>query len=232
MDMATATKNEWKLWSNRENVTLRAQTALGVYDAHPLSATGGAAKRRAPTWKEMTASAGGVTSKNLIWLLPNPNLPELVQPKAGDVIRDLSDIDHTILEVQLGKFGNTHRCVTIALAVVYELRQRGVLTRPTAAQDDAGRATNASYTTVGTVWCRLQPQDSAATEVHGRLTLPEQFAAYIDTPLSVRAKDVFTVTSYVSPGGAIASTQAYTVKGFRHPESLDALMQLDLELIS
>jgi hypothetical protein len=40
------------------------------------------------------------------------------------------------------------------------------------------------------------------------------------------------VTTYVSPGGPIAGTQAFTVTGFRNAERLDQLMNLDLELIS
>jgi len=237
MDMAAATASEWRLWQNRENCTLRKQVALGLYDSHLLQATGGAAKRRAPTWKEMTASAGVVSSRNLVWLVPQANLPEGVAPRAGDQIRATEtatglEIDHTVLEVQVGKFGQTHRCVTIALAVVYELAQRGVLTRPDNTQDAAGRAALTSYSAVGSVWCRVQPQDSQAGEHLGRVTTPRKFTALVDTPLAVKAKDVFTVTTYVTPGGAVAGVQAYTVLGFRNPERLDQLMSLDLELLT
>ena len=234
--MAAMTKDEWKFWQDRENAVLRKQTAVGVYDSYPLVATGGAAKRRAPTWKEMTASAGAVTSRNLVWLLPNANLPEGIAPRAGDQLRAVEtatgeEIDHTVLEVQAGKFGNTHRCVTIALAVVYELSATGVLTRPDNTQDAAGRAALSTYSTVGAVRCRVQPLDSQASEIDQRVTTARKFAAYLDTPLAVKAKDVFTVTTYVSPGGAIAGVQAYTVTGFRNPERLDQLTSLDLELI-
>ncbi len=221
---------EWRLWPRREDITLRAQTALGVYDSHPLTAPGGAAKRRAPTWKEMTASAGGVSAKNLVWLLPKQNLPDEVEPRAGYQIRDAAGVDHTVLEVQAGKFNQTHRCVTIALAVVYELSAVGVLTRPDGGQDAAGRP-YPSYTEVARVRCRVQPQDSAAGDHFERRTTAHKFAAVIDTQVQARARDVFTVTSYVSPGGAVASVQSYTVLGYRAPERLDQLPALDLELI-
>jgi len=232
MDMARATRNEWRFWPNREDVALRVQTALGVYDTHPLSAPGGAAKRRAPTWKEMTASAGGVSAKNLVWLIPAANLPEGVEPRAGYQIRSADDVDHTILEVLDGKFANTRRCVTIALAVVYELHALGVLTRPDDAQDDAGRSLPSAYTEIARVKCRVQPQDSEAGDHFERRTTARRFAAYLDQQLQPRAKDVFTVTTYVSPGGAIASVQSYTVLGYRNPERLDQLAALDLELLS
>ncbi len=238
MSFATMTRNEWRFWPDRENVVLRVQTALGVYDSFRVAATGGGAKRRAPTWKEMTASAGAVSSRNLVWLVPAANLPENVQPRAGDQIRAVEtatglEIDHTVLEVQVGKFGNTHRCVTLALAVVYELSATGTLTRPDNTQDAAGRAALTNYTAIGEpVRCRVQPQDSATEEVLGRVTMPRKFEALLETPLAVKAKDVFTVTTYVSPGGAVASTQAYTILGFRNPERLDLLQSLDLELIA
>jgi len=236
--MASMTRNEWQFWPDRENVVLRKQTALGVYDSHPLKATGGSCKRRAPNWKEMTASAGAVTSRNLVWLIPDANLLENVKPRAGDQIRAIEtatgeEIDHTILEATVGKFGNTHRCVTIALAVVYELSATGVLTRPSNAQDAAGRSALTSYSQVGeTVRCRVQPLDSDAGDHQGRRTVVRKFAAYLERPLAVRAKDVFNVTTYASPGGAVASVQGYTVTGFRNPERLDQLMSLELELLS
>jgi hypothetical protein len=231
VDMQRATASEWRLWPNREDAILRVQTAPGVYDSHPLTATGGAAKRRAPTWKEVTASAGGVSSKNLVWLLPTANLPDGVEPRAGSQIRDRADIDHTILEATSGKFANTWRCITIALAVVYELHALGILTRGDSAQDSAGRSLPGSFTEVARTKCRVQPQDSEAGEHFDRLTTARKFVAYCDAQLAPRTRDVFTVTSYVSPGGAIAGTQAYTVKGYRSPERLDQLCSLDLELI-
>ncbi len=233
MTMAAMTRDEWRFWQDRENATLRKQTALGVYDSHPLAATGGAVKRRAPTWKEMTASAGAVSAKNLVWLLPDANLPDGVTPRAGDQVRGAGDVDHTLLEVAVGKFGNTHRCVSIALSVVYELSATGVLSRPDNAQDAAGRMALTAYAAAGEpVRCRVQPEDSAAADVLERRTVPRKFTALLDTPVAVRARDVFTVTTYVSAGGAVAATQAYTVLGFRNPERLDSLMSLDLELIS
>jgi hypothetical protein len=232
MDMAAATRDEWRYWPNRENVTLRAIGAPGEYDSHHLKAPGGAAKRRAPNWKEMTASAGAVTSKNLVWLLPAVNLPEGVEVRAGYQIRDADDVDHTVLEAQSGKFAQTWRCVTIALAVVYELHATGVLTRPSNAQDDAGRAALTGYATVATVKCRVQPQDSQAGDHFDRRTTAQKFTAYCDRQLQPRARDVLTVTSYVSPGGAISGVQSYSILGYRNPERLDQLCALDLESLS
>lgn len=218
---ATMTAGDWRFWTERENATFREQTALGTYTAHALSATGGAAKRRAPTWREQAASAGAYTAKNLVWLVPQQNLPVGVAPKAGDVIRDASGVDHTVLEVQLGKFGQTHRCTTIALAVVYALSELGTLTRPVSGRDNAGRPLPAGYDTVASdVRCRVQPEDGTAGDVDERRVIPLRYTGFLETPLAVRARDRFTVAEVT-----------YTVLGFRNPERLGDLMQLTLELV-
>lgn len=218
MGLATQTRSEWKLWPERENATLRSLVAIGIYTDSDLTALGGAVKRRAPTWKEQTASAGVYTSKNLVFLVPDENLPTDVAPKAGDLIRDAEDIDHTVLDVIVGKFGNTHRCTTIALAVVYALAEVGILERPDNTQDSAGRMALSAYTPVGQAMCRVQPQDSATTDVHDRKTMPLRCSAYLGTPLDARARDRFTV-----------GATSYTVTGMRNPERLDALQELTLE---
>lgn len=221
MSFATMTADDWRFWPEREDATLRKQTALGTYTDHALSATGGAAKRRAPTWKEQAASAGAYSAKNLVWLLPTANLPSGVTPKAGDVIRDADGVDHTVLEVLVGKFGQTHRCVTIALAVVYELSALGTLERPISGRDGAGRPLAAGYDTVAAdVRCRVQPEDGAAGDVDERRVIALRYTAVLATGVAVRAKDRFT-----------ADGVAYTVLGFRNPERLDELLQLTLELV-
>jgi len=222
MDFAAMTADEWRLWPEREDVTFLKQTAVGSYDEYRLSfSPGGAAKRRAITWKEMTASAGAYTSQDKAWLIPAANLPGGVLPAPGDIVRDSADVDWTVGDVTVGKFGNTHKCVCRALAIVNALSATGTLTRPSNAQDSAGRMSLATYSTVGTVACRVQPQDSSAGDVFdARRTIVRKYAAYLATPLAVLAKDVFTV------GG-----QAYTVLGFRNPERIWDLQSLDLELL-
>lgn len=220
-DPATTHANEWRFWTGRENLTLCKQTAVGIYDSHPLTATGGAAKRRALTFKEMAASAGAYTGSDRAFLLPQANLPTGVVPAAGDVIRDAADVDWTVGDVTVGKFAQTHKCVCRALAIVNALGKTGTLTRPDNTQDSAGRMALTSYSTVGTSLCRVQPQDSQATDVLDRRTIVRKYVAYLATPLAVRARDVFTVDG-----------QAYTVLGFRNVERIWDLMSLDLELVS
>lgn len=220
MGMRAATRSEWKWWPEREDATLRALAGVGQYADHALSAPGGAVKRRALTWKEQTASAGAYTARNLVFLVPDENLPTGVKPQAGFLIVDGAAVSHTVLEVVAGKFGNTHRCTTIALALAYALSETGTLERPDNTQDAAGRMALTSYSAVGTSRCRVQPQDRGAAEVMERKTMPLHFTAFLETPLAARARDRF-----------VCAGTTYTVTGVRNPERLDALQELTLERV-
>lgn len=217
-----STRSGWVWWGAREDVTLRARTALpGTYTNHTLSATGGAAKRRAPTTAETDPSAGVYTNARLNWLLPAENLPANVAPVPGDIILDADAVAWTVLSVMLGKWENTYHCQTISLALANGLSVTGTLSRPSNAQDAAGRQSLATYSTVGTSACRVHPVTGpAAGNIMDRRTAPELYAAFLATPLDARAKDRFT-----------ASGVTYTVTGVDHPQQLDKLQELQLELI-
>jgi hypothetical protein len=232
MNLQPMTVNEWKFWNDREDVVLKAQTALGVYDSYPLTAPGGAVKRRAITWKEMTASAGAYQNQDRAWLVPSVNLPEGVTPRPGDQIRDSGDVNWTVGDVTVGKFGNTLKCVCRALSVLHELSALGQLFRPDTTTDAAGRLAPNYAPVGGPVRCRVQPQDSRAGEAFDRVTMLRAFSAVLESPLTVNAKDVFTVTTFASWGGAATGTASYTVKGFKDVERIWDLQSLDLELIS
>lgn len=231
MGFAELTAGDWRYWPEREDVTLRARTAVGVYDSHPLAAPGGAAKRRAITWKELTASAGAYTSRDRAWLIPAANLPAGVVPRPGDQVRDASDVDWTVGEVAVGKFGQTYRCVCRALAVVHELSATGVLLRPDAATDDAARLAPTYVAAGDAVRCRVQPLEALAGEIDQRVVLRRAFAAFLETPIDALAKDAFEVTTYAGFGGAPTGTARYTVRAVRNVERVWELPQLDLERI-
>lgn len=220
-DPETTHSAEWTFWPGRENVTFRKQTAVGTYTDYALSATGGAVKRRAISYRELAASAGAYTSQDKNWLLPLANLPAgPVLPAPGDVIRDSDSVDWTVGEVTVGKFGLTHKCVCRALAVVNALSATGTLRRSANSADSAGRPGLAAYSTVATVTCRVQPEDSDAAELLDRVTIPRRYTAYLATPVVVRAHDAFLV-----------GATTYTVLGFRNPERIWDLQSLVLESI-
>jgi hypothetical protein len=221
-DASSGSRSDWRFWPEREDVTYRVRTAVaGTYTDHSLTATGGAAKRRATGLAEPSPSYGVARASRLVWLLPDEVLPDSVTPVPGDIVQDDDEVDWTVLSVDKNKWGQTWRAQTISLAIANSLSVTGTLSRPSTAQDTAGRQSLASYSLVGNSACRVQPEDSQADPaLLDRRTMPRRYTAFLATPLAARAKDRFVV-------GAVT----YTVTGLRFPERLDELFRLDLELV-
>lgn len=213
---------EWRNWVEREDVTLRKRTAPSTYTDHTLTATGGAAKRRALTYKELMASNGVYTQNNLVWLIPSANLPSGVEPLIGYRVKDGDDFEYTILEVQKGKYGETHRCVTVCLEIVEALKSTATILRPATSKDDGGRLSLASYSTLhADVPCRLQPLESVRGEALGRTTSPRKFVAYCDLEVeALKSRDVIEV-----------SGQRYTIDRLGEVARLDRLPEIECTLI-
>jgi hypothetical protein len=222
MSLRDAVAADWKLWPEREDVTLRSRsTGITSYTDHALSyAPGGAVKRRAISFRELAASAGVYTSSDRAWLIPSQVLPAGVVPRPGDVVRDGDGADWVVGEVTVGKFGLTHRCVCRNLALTNGLTSSGVLARPASAADAAGRPAFAGYSTVATVACRVQLEPSGSDDVFDKRMSPNTYSAYLAAPVAVKAHDRFT-----------ADGVAYTVLGFDAPQRIWDLMRLRLELI-
>lgn len=225
-DPHVMTRGDWSKMPCLQAITLQSVGPIGTYTPYPIAYNGNpyTTLRRALTWKEIAASAGAYTGINQMFDVPDQavaaSLPSGVYPKAGDLLLDFKGVTHTILEAMLGKHGNTWHCTTIALAIVNNLGVTGTLTRPDNTQDAYGRPTFSNYTTIGTSLCRVQPQDSSAGDTMERRTIVTKFTAFLATPLAVRAKDQFS-----------DGTTTYTVLGFRHPQQLDRLLELDLEVV-
>jgi hypothetical protein len=88
------------------------------------------------------------------------------------------------------------------------------------AKDAAGRPALATTTTIGSVSCRVQPEDSASEEIFDRVANADKFTAYLATPLEVMAHDQFVVNGVT-----------YTVLGFRNPARIWDLQSLALEIV-
>lgn len=220
MNFAASVAAEWKLWPEREDVTLRSRTAVGVFDSHPLAYTpGGAVKRRAITYKELAASAGVYTGQDRAWLIPSQVLPAGVTPRPGDVVRDAAAADWVIGDVSAGKFGLTYKCIARNLALTNGLTSAGVLKRPASAKDAAGRPANATYSMVATVTCRVQPEASGMEDVFDKVMNPKSYTAFLAEPVDVKAHDRFEA------GGVI-----YTVTGVENPQRIWDMQSLKLLL--
>lgn len=101
------------------------------------------AKRRNLTRKEQAASFGTYTAKDRVWLVPAAVMGPGFEIKPGDVIvgkRPLNEFDTdrwTVLEADLGKYGQTWRLTTRNLSLAYELQELINIERPAVSYDAA-----------------------------------------------------------------------------------------------
>lgn len=130
-------------WDNTETVEFQSTTRLPV-PADPRPSSGMVdslvAKRRAPTFKELTASGGVYTGQDLVWLIPAVNLDGGMIPKPSDVVVDEEGNRWTVLEVALNALKSTYRCMSRNLVLAHELRDIIQIERASISYDSAGAA--------------------------------------------------------------------------------------------
>jgi hypothetical protein len=138
MGLSLNTTRNYLVWGNTEGITYgvvsRNGAALVVQadNQYPVAI----AKRRAPTYRELSASNGAYTGQDLVWLVPAA-LIALV-PKPGDRVLDASLHTWTVLEVALNALQSTWRLMTRNLALAYQLYDVIDVQRPAVTYDAAG----------------------------------------------------------------------------------------------
>lgn len=118
MAITNDTADDWLNWVEREDITLKVRldpsaSTSDTFTSHSLTASGGAAKRRAIKRSEIIAGMGRFTGSNIVWLIPKANLPSGVTIKNGYQVVDGAGQEYDIQEVIVGKYGQTFRCIAI-----------------------------------------------------------------------------------------------------------------------
>lgn len=172
--------------------------------------------------KEAAASNGVYQAGDVSFSVRQSLLTGLGGAKPRDTVLRASDGQtYTVLTATPTVFTKIWDLVCRNLILAADLRQTGTLSRPSNAQDSAGRPTLASYTAVATdVPCRVQPMGGAAGDVLDRRTIAQRFAAILGQQVDARAKDKFV------SGGV-----TYTVLESKNPERIDELQTLTLEKV-
>jgi hypothetical protein len=174
------------------------------------------------TLKEAARSNGVYQAGDVSFSIRQSLLAGLGGAKPGDRVTRTSDGQtYTVLTAVPTVFTKIWDLVCRNLILANDLRQTGTLSRPSNAQDAAGRPTLASYTTIAAdIPCRVQPMGGAAAELLDRKTIPQRFTAYLGVQVEARAKDKF-----------VAGGVTYTVIEWKDPERIDELMSLILEKV-
>jgi hypothetical protein len=167
---------------------------------------------------EAAPSNGVYTRYDAEFTVGQADLPFV--PKPRDTVLWNGDT-YTVLAVDGSDWLTFWSLTARNLVLAADLRQTGTLSRPSNAQDAAGRPARASYTTVtGSVPCRVQPLGGQATDALEKRTIPQRFTAFVGVTLDARAGDRF-----------VCDGTTYTVTGSSNPERIDELQTLSLEIL-
>lgn len=225
INMTAISANDYLLWPNRETITLgrRESGTPTTFTSYTLTDC----KRRAPTYKEMSASQGVYVGTDLVWLIPFAILPSgfrtsspPIIPTVGERITDSDGQNWIILESTSGKFGNTIRCVTRNLALHYDLVNLLTHSRRSAAVGASGLPAPTWTNVVTNVPCKVQAIDAGMEQIHGGAAIPKRYNVFVETRLDVKAGDRLTVSGTI-----------YTVTGHRDPDRIDMLQTIQAEIV-
>lgn len=228
MDLSTAFAGDYQSWDNVQAVTHTAGR-LGGGGADTAVAV---AKRRALTFKELTASAGAYTGLDRVWLVPAAVLAGGFSITPGDTLTDAAGTAWTVLEAGLGKFGQTWKLTCRDLVLVNALTYLIDVERAHLTQDAAGGTVRnwpgsgaGGTVPYAQIRASVQPDEAEPADERGvrsglaryRVTVERQLALKLDRD-RVRWTDAAGVTHYLD------------ITRLRNPARIDELPVLDCEL--
>ena len=215
--MNIPTLDNYRTWDNTEAIQLTShKTAGDVTKSLPL------AKRRAPTFKELTASGGVYTSQDLVWLLPKKivDAAGADRPKPSDVIIDGDGVRWTILEAPLNTLRSTYRCTARDIILAADLRDTLTIKRPTATTTDNAGGRAYSYASIYTsIACRFQEANAAIGNERGQRVTVKSYSVWVERRLYLTIED-----QIVDGDGTI-----YEMKGWQDADRIDQLQRIDCE---
>jgi hypothetical protein len=172
---------------------------------------------------EHSPSAGAYQRWDAKWSIRASLLLPLGGAKPGDTITDSASKVWTVLQATPPVISGVWQISTLRLAIAPALAMVGTLTRPSnTEQDAAGRQGLTIYATIAAdIVCYVEPMDSTAGDTFERRTMTTKLTAYLETMVEAQALDKFTVAEV-----------DYTVLSSTKPDRLDALQELELQLIS
>lgn len=225
--------SNYQIWGNTEEVFLYSVTRGGatgtaLVTGNPCEID--TAKRRAPTYKELSASNGAYTGQDLVWLLPAalmngaPNAP-----KPGDRIKDAAGNTWTVLEAALNALKSTWRLMTRNLALAHQLYDLIDIQRSAVTYDAAGGALRGwpdDPSPTGTVVyaslpAKVQLLTQATSEVLGVFGLKGTYAVFVGQDVVIQKMDRI---AWKPTGGAATYLD---ILGQHNPQRIDELPILD-----
>jgi hypothetical protein len=210
--------DDWKIWDNTEQVAL----VTGVRGSTFTNWTA-TAKRRQLRFRELAASGGAYTSRDMVWLVPVQFLPIDANPRLGDRVEPADGSSWTVTEATLNTWRSWWSLTTRNLVLVNDLSSKATLMRPTNTQDAAGGRVPvfAAVDGASNIAIRVQETEAVVEVRNGKRQATRRFTAYCEKRIYPQANDRITTSN-----GAI-----YQITGWRNADRLDLLLELDLEIV-
>ncbi len=211
MNLTSRFASDWRVWDNVEAVTYeKAMRSVAPFDSDPLLQkplpvvpfdpaavpdTGvyqsiPVAKRRKLSVRELAVSGGAYTGRDRVWFIPRTFLADA---KPGDVV--VADQERwTVMEEELGKFGQTWRLTTRDLTVSYDLRDVVNIERPQITYDAAGApimlfpsgpAPNGGEVLYPSLVCKVQPTTQEIAEERGIRGTAQSYDVIVSRQIAV-----------------------------------------------
>lgn len=208
-----------EIWDNPESVTLisvtPSETNISVSRALRLPLT----------TREIAASNGVYTSQDCRWLLPGSLLTAAQSPRPRWRIQAANEygdtVDWTILDRSYSTMTDLFRCTCRDLVLVADLRDSISVLRPTNTKNAAGiRYPTYNQTPYSSIAAKIQQVDSELMDDLGKQSFRKRYICYVSQDLTVTKDDRVT-----------CSGTTYQIIGYRNPSRIDALFEMDLEII-
>jgi len=243
MDLTNTFKTDYVSWDNTESVVY--ESARRPVDSPALARelrnpnvldVISIAKRRALSSREIQASLGAYTGGDRVWLLPVAVFPTSIVPKVSDVVVDADGTRWTALEVQLNKFGQTHRLTCRALSIAFALRDKADIERPYTNYDEAGAAIKHFPTGPGPrggtvayqgLVCRVQLMTEQIADERGIRGFKGAYAIIVEREVVVTNEDRIRLTQD-STDGLPAGTYL-EVRDYHQAQTIDNLAVIAAE---
>lgn len=221
---------DYLTWTNTQNVGF---TSVGITQQQ---ANIGVVKRRQINSKELSASRGAYVGNDVVFLVPQRELPENFAIKPRDQFND-TDGDFTVLSVSGQKRDSngyqTWHCVTRNLSIAYNLQDVIDIQQPGIPYDAAGTKQK-SWPDQGGGGSILYPQLSCrvqllTAEVADELGIRGFQGNYaITVSKQIPAVNYECRVKWISQG----VTRYLEIKGIHNPERIDELPVIDAELVA
>ncbi len=210
LDIVASCATDWSMWDGTEAVTYYARRggSIGSSAAYVESETIDLAKRRAPGWREKSASDATYQAAMLNWFIPAAKLADMMsgssgstatgetleKPRPGDYIVDSDGLTWTVQTADNIVLKSIWKFQTLNLSIVYDLRDTISIERSAITYDSTGGIIRTWPPTGGstpydTISARVQLMTQDEVEQRSLRGRQSHYLVIVDQELTLTSED-------------------------------------------